>query len=71
MLVVLLLISYFTRAVSNVTNKEIKYNENNYYVITRDQIEFEAFVNLGGMVNNFVISEITKENFKEIFGKYL
>lgn len=51
--------------------KEIKYNENNYYVITRDQIEFEAFVNLGGMVNNFVISEITKENFKEIFGKYL
>ena len=52
-------------------SKEIKFNENNYFVITMDDFEFEAFVNLGGMVANFVIQKITKDNFKEVFGKYL
>lgn len=52
-------------------SKEIRFNENNYFVITMDKFEFEAFVNLGGMVENFIVQEITKENFKEIFGKYL
>ncbi len=51
--------------------KEIEFNENEYFVITMDKFEFEAFVNLGGMVANFIIQEITKENFKEVFGKYL
>ena len=51
--------------------KEIEFNENEYFVITMDKFEFEAFVNLGGMVANFIAQEITKENFKEVFGKYL
>lgn len=52
-------------------SKEIKYNENKYFIITRDKSEFDAFVNLGGMVNNFIVSEVTKNNFREVFEKYL
>ena len=51
--------------------KEIEFNENEYFVITMDKFEFEAFVDLGGMVANFIIQEVTKENFKEVFSKYL
>ena len=52
-------------------SKEIKFNENKYYVITMDQFEFEAYVNLGGLVSNFMVQEVTRENFKEIFEPYL
>ena len=51
--------------------KEIKFNENKYFVITRDKDEFQAFVNLDGMVENFIVAEVTKDNFKEVFEKYL
>ena len=51
--------------------KEIKFNENKYYVITVNKYEFEAFIDLGGMTENFITQEITKENFEEIFSKYL
>lgn len=50
---------------------EIQFNENNYYVITREEIELIAYVNLGGIVANFITAEITRENFREIFGTYL
>lgn len=52
-------------------NKEIKFNENNYYVITRENYEFEAYINLGGLASNFLTLEINKDNFKDIFSKYL
>lgn len=52
-------------------SKEIKFNENKYFVITMDESEFEAYVNLGGMVANFLVHEVTKDNFKTIFGQYL
>ena len=48
-------------------SKEIRYNENNYYVVTRDSWEFKAFVNLGGIVQNFLVKEVTRENFREVF----
>ena len=51
--------------------KEIKFNENKYFVITRDKEEFTAYINLGGMVANFIVADVTKENFSEIFSKYL
>ncbi len=51
--------------------KEIKFNENKYFVITRDKEEFQAFVNLDGIVGNFIVAEVTKDNFKVIFEKYL
>lgn len=51
--------------------KEISFNENNYIVITRDQAEFEAYINLGGISTNFYVHEINKDNFQEIFGRFL
>lgn len=51
--------------------QELQFNENNYYVITREEIELIAYVNLGGIVANFITAEITRDNFKEIFGTYL
>lgn len=52
-------------------SKEIQFNENKYYVITRENYEFEAYVNLGGVVANFIVSEVTRENFKQVFELYL
>ena len=52
-------------------SKEIRFNEYAYVVITKYAYEFDAFITLGGMVENFVTSEITKDNFRLIFGKYL
>ncbi len=52
-------------------SKEIKFNENKYFVVTMDKEEFEAYINLGGIVANFIEAELTKSNFKEIFGKIL
>lgn len=51
--------------------KEIQFNENNYFVITMDKYEFDAYVNLGGVVSNFLIKEVTRDNFKEVFSPYL
>ena len=52
-------------------SKEIRFHENKYFVITRDKYEFEAFVNLGGIVSNFIVREVTKDNYSEVFGSYL
>ena len=51
--------------------KEIKFNENRYFVITRESYEFDAYVNLGGLVSNFIVSEVTRENFRQVFEPYL
>ena len=51
--------------------KEIDFDENKYYVISRDSFEFEAFINMGGMTENFIVQDINKDNFKEVFEKYL
>ena len=52
-------------------SKEIKYDEKKYFVITRDKNEFEAYINLGGMVSNFLVHKITKDNFRSVFEQYL
>lgn len=51
--------------------KEIEFNENDYIVITKNQFEFESYINLGGISTNFFVYEITKENFQEVFEKFL
>ena len=51
--------------------QEIQFKENQYYVITRDKSEFEAYINLGGIATNFLTHEINRENFKSLFEKYL
>lgn len=50
---------------------EIKFDENKYFVITRDHFEFEAYINLGGIVANFIECEVTRENFRQVFEPYL
>lgn len=52
-------------------SKEIKFDEYKYYVITRDKGEFEAYINLGGVSSNFIVASIDRENWKDIFSKYL
>lgn len=52
-------------------SKEIRFNENNYFIITADKNEFDAFVDLGGIVANFVVAEINRDNFISIFSQYL
>ena len=52
-------------------SKEIKFDEKNYYVISRDDSEFAAFINMDGMTENFIVQDINKDNFKEVFEKYL
>lgn len=52
-------------------SREIKFNENKYYVITANPNEFHAYINLGGMTENFKTCEVTRENFREVFGAYL
>lgn len=51
--------------------KEITFNENKYFIITRESYEFDAYVNLGGLVSNFIVSEVTRENFEQVFQPYL
>lgn len=51
--------------------KEIKFNEYNYIVITKDNREFKDYINLGGISTNFYTIDINKNNFKEAFSKHL
>jgi len=52
-------------------SQEIEFDENKYFVITKYTHEFDAYIHLGGMVANFVVCKITKDNFRSVFGKYL
>lgn len=52
-------------------SKVIKYDEHKYFVVTANREEFRHFVNLGGMVSNFLVKEVTRENFKEVFAPLL
>lgn len=52
-------------------SKEIKFNENNYFVLSKDKFEFDAFIDLGGIVSNFLVYDVTRDNFSSIFEKYL
>lgn len=51
--------------------KEIKFNENKYFVITMNRFEFDAYIDLGGLVSNFKVCEVTRENFRQVFEPYL
>lgn len=52
-------------------SKEIRFNENKYYVITGNAEEFEAFVNMGGIAPNFIVCDVERENFGQVFEPYL
>ena len=46
-------------------SKEIKFDKNNYFIISRDKLEYTFFLELGGKVGNFIVADINKENFYE------
>ena len=52
-------------------SKEIKYEKDKYFVISRDKLEYTFFLELGGKLGNFIVADINKENFKKIFSNYL
>lgn len=52
-------------------SREIRFDENAYFVVTKYENEFDAYMNLGGMVANFIACEVTKQNFRQVFGQYL
>lgn len=50
---------------------EIKFQENKYYIITANPDEFDDFISMGGMAQNFIVSEVGRENFAQVFEPYL
>lgn len=52
-------------------SKEIKFDINKYFVISRDKLEHSFFIELGGNVNNFIVADITRDNFKKVFSDYI
>ena len=52
-------------------SKEIKFDKNNYFVISRNNLEYTYFLELGGKIGNFIVANINKNNFKEVFSQYL
>ena len=51
--------------------KEIKFNKENFFVISRDKLEYTFFLELGGKLGNFIVADINRKNFKQIFSEYL
>ena len=51
--------------------KEIKFDKDKYFVISRDKLEYTFFLELGGNIGNFIVADINRENFKKIFSEYL
>ena len=52
-------------------SKEIKFDKDKYFVISRDKLEYTFFLELGGKIGNFIVADINKKNFKSVFSKYL
>ena len=52
-------------------SKEIKFDKNNYFVISRDKLEYTFFLELGGQLGNFIVCNVDRNNFQKVFSKYL
>lgn len=50
---------------------EIKFDINNYFVISKDKLEYTFFIELGGKVGNFIIADINRNNYQKIFNEHL
>jgi len=51
--------------------KEIKFDNDKYFVISKDKLEYTFFLELGGKLGNFIVADINRENFKKIFSEHL
>ena len=52
-------------------SKEIKFDIDKYFVISRDKLEYTFFLELGGKLGNFIVVDINRENYRKIFSQYL
>ena len=52
-------------------SKEINFDIDNYFVISRNKLEYTFFLELGGKLGNFICTNINKYNYEKIFSKYL
>jgi len=52
-------------------SKEISFDKDKYFVISRDKLEYTFFLELGGKVGNFIVADINRANFRKIFSEYL
>jgi len=52
-------------------SKEIKFDKDKYFVISRNKLEYTFFLELGGNIGNFIVTDINRKNFENIFSKYL
>ena len=52
-------------------SKEISFDEYKYYVITKTKDEFVAYINMGGIAENFIVADINKDNWQGLFSQYL
>ncbi len=52
-------------------SKEIKFDKNKYFIISRNKLEYTFFLELGGNIGNFITVDINRDNFKNVFSKYL
>lgn len=52
-------------------SKEIKFDKDKYFIISKNKLEYTFFIELGGKVGNFIVADINRENFKNVFSKYL
>lgn len=51
--------------------KEIKFDKEKYFIISKDKLEYSFFIELGGNLGNFIVADINRKNFKQIFSEYL
>ncbi len=52
-------------------SKEIKFDKDKYFVISRDKLEYTFFLELGGNIGNFIEADVTRDNFERVFSNYL
>ena len=52
-------------------SKEIEFDKDKYFVISRDKLEYTFFLELGGKLGNFIVADINRDNFQKVFSKYL
>ena len=57
----------FFEKVSN----EIIFDKDKYFIISREELEYTFFIELGGKFGNFIVTDINKNNYQAIFSKYL
>ena len=52
-------------------SREIKFDKDKYFIISRNKLEYTFFIELGGSIGNFIIANINRDNFQKVFSKYL